>query len=62
MVVENPHNAGMQALTDNLLKTCPPHCNPTKKQKQKHQKNKLKGCGKKMFGSCKVTKIRKRRR
>jgi hypothetical protein len=59
MMIENPHNAGMQALTDNLLKGCPPNCNRTKKQKRKHQKKKLKGCGKKMFGSCKVIKRRR---
>lgn len=40
---------------------CPPNCNKTVKQKRKDQKKKLKKCGKKMVGSCKVGNRKKRR-
>tara|TARA_Y100000004_G_C8834110_1_gene377490 strand:+ start:442 stop:612 length:171 start_codon:yes stop_codon:yes gene_type:complete len=40
---------------------CPPNCNKTVKKKRKEQKKKLKKCGKKPLGSCKVTNRRRRK-
>lgn len=40
---------------------CPPNCNKTVKQKNKDQRKKLKKCGKKPLGSCKVKNRKKRK-
>tara|TARA_R110002020_G_scaffold448794_1_gene661696 strand:+ start:322 stop:513 length:192 start_codon:yes stop_codon:yes gene_type:complete len=60
-MVENPNNAGMKALTDSVLKGCPPNCNRTIKQKRKSHKKDLSRCGKKTKG-CKVVKVKNKRR
>ncbi len=48
----------MKALTDDLLKGCPPNCNRSVKDKRKAHKKDLSRCGKKRKG-CKV--VRKKR-
>jgi len=61
-MIENPNNAGMKALTDELLKgPCPPNCNRTKDQKRKAHNEQLNKCGKTIKG-CKVVKKPKKRK